>query len=338
MYPNTSTDATPYSDKLIFTVDVQGRVFKVKLAPTVKRQSKRSVVDDWRAWQDARYDGKKRCYKYANTVAPHFKEALYALAEGERGREVDLYATERLLNSKQVMPTRGKIYEFSRKSRSRLIEKAARLRAASGGVFITLTYRENMQDAALAKTHLDKVLRWLKYHKPFGAFIWRMEYQKRGAIHFHILALNVHFVDAEELTVYWQVLTADDSYPDVKAIRSQRRVLYYVSKYLAKTEQADKAGGDCGFISLPYLDNYTGRFWGVTNRKRLPLAPQTVVQVSNGDGRLFFDLKRYARRYWRGLSRRLQGFTLYAGNSARWLELLYAMLSSSEYESALDTG
>jgi len=117
-----------------------------------------------------------------------------------------------------------------------------------------------MQDHSEAKNHLDLLLRWLKYNYKEGAFLWRMEYQQRGAIHFHIIAFNVHRVEIEKVTKYWQELTGDDSYPDVETMHNRRKAVYYVSKYVAKRESNNPSG----FINEPYSEKpqFFGRFLG----------------------------------------------------------------------------
>jgi len=40
-----------------------------------------------------------------------------------------------------------------------------------------------------------------------------------------------------------------------------------------------------------------------------------------GSPQLLINLCRYARRKWRGMSKRLQGFSLFVGNSTQWMRL-----------------
>ena len=54
--------------------------------------------------------------------------------------------------------------------------------------FITLTYKENMQDIKQSRKDLDIFFKRLRRKYRNLKYIWVMEYQLRGAIHFHILA------------------------------------------------------------------------------------------------------------------------------------------------------
>ena len=228
---------------------------------------------------------------------------------------------------------RGKIGHFSDKSRKRLLDHTARLKSSVKGLFVTLTYRENMVDYKKSKKHLDLMLRWIKYNYAGYAIIWRMEEQQRGAIHFHLLVLGARFIRAADLTKHWQKVTSDDSYPDVKRIRNRRQALYYASKYVAKLPDSAQA---LGFINVPYSEkssfdaSWRGRFWGIINRDCLPLADLTEV-VFRGRLRPVVDFRRSASRKSRSVPRfgRITGFTLFGG-AGWWLRLweYYVSISS----------
>lgn len=304
-----------------YTVETQGSLFQVKTPSRLKRAQQKSTVDDKFAWLEAMRLARRDLFLASLTPNEPFRYVIGKIALNPPQKLIELMAQKYGYKSINRKPTRGIVTDFSKKSRLRLIKQTARLKASASGLFLTFTYRENMQDAKRAKADLERVLLWLKRKRPKGAFMWRMEFQKRGAIHFHVVAFNVHFVDANELTAYWQGMTRDDSYPDVSPMHNRRQAMKYVSKYLAKLPESDDASADSGFISVPYSDNYTGRFWGVTNRKMLPLAPLDRMEVHALSYKSVDDLRRYARRYWSGVSRRPQGFTLFVKNGARWMEL-----------------
>lgn len=258
---------------------------------------------------------------------------------------ITLAADARYQRFVAVNRRRGRISTFSKGSRRRLLRITARFRSDVSALFVTLTYRENMRDHKAAKKHLDYTLRWLK-RRHSGAILWRMEYQKRGAIHFHLLLFGADYIEIAELTTYWQYVTGDDSYPDVERCDGRRKVLAYVSKYLAKVEAADDdnaqparfspdcadGGAAAGLDNETYSDPngeplsispsagaFVGRFWGVIRRDMLPFA-DAIKAVFHGDARVIAEFRRYARRHWRGMSKKVQGFTLFC-NAARWFEL-----------------
>lgn len=313
-HPERNSTFDPLQSKLL--ISAQGNLFTVQALSSVRRSTKHSISDDVHKWENAQLVARLAITKFCeemNTCSPAlpFEMATKRLVDHIAGQIV----------AKKPERGRGAITEFSRKSRGRLLRVGARLKSNAVGVMLTFTYRENMRDHALAKNHLQLVGKWILYHYPLASLLWRLEYQERGAIHFHILAMNINWVDAVKLTSYWKALTSDDSYPDVKRVRSRRRVMAYISKYIAKMEQSQgKDTASNGFIYVPYLENFVGRFWGIINRKALPLAPLHVMLV-RGDKLLLINLRRYARRKWRGIRGKIAGFSLFVNNSSAWMRL-----------------
>jgi len=289
----------------------------VQLQSSTRRSTQTSCASDVKNWQDAQLAARRAIVQFCQdmqTVSP----ALPFLIANTKN--VNTLAGKAWQN-RAAGQGRGVVQHFSRRSRSRLLRVGARLKKDVFGVMATFTYRENMVDHAEAKQHLKLLTQWLQYHYKNTALLWRLEYQERGAIHFHILCLNINWVDAGAVTAYWQKLTGDDSYPDLKRLRSRRRVMAYISKYIAKMEQSEQASGmSDGFINVPYLQNFVGRFWGIVNRKCLPLAELEVMFV-RGSFQLLNNLRRYARRKWGGLSRRVCGFSLFVNDSKQWMRL-----------------
>lgn len=53
--------------------------------------------------------------------------------------------------------------------------------------FITLTYKENMQDLVKSKQHLSRFFKKIKSEFSDLKYIYVLQFQRRGAIHFHVL-------------------------------------------------------------------------------------------------------------------------------------------------------
>lgn len=91
------------------------------------------------------------------------------------------------------------ISEFSERSRYRLMDKSMKMRREGVPLpyFVTLTYRQNFTDTVAAKRHLDTFFkRWRRRAAATETqfrYVWKMEPQERGAIHFHI----AFFIDAK---------------------------------------------------------------------------------------------------------------------------------------------
>ncbi len=114
---------------------------------------------------------------------------------------------------------RRPVSAFSKSSQRRLLQTLLAIEwgqmAADGLVWIGLTYpgesRCVPQDGGTAKHHLRKFnLRWVRrYGKPMG--IWKMEFQRLGAPHFHLLLAKPAAVDIKEIREWiarswWEVV------------------------------------------------------------------------------------------------------------------------------------
>lgn len=177
--------------------------------------------------------------------------------------------------------TRGKVREFTRRSRTRLQQTLCAMPVAHVGrglLFVTLTYpREWPGSWPVWKRHLDTMAKRLA--RKFGAFgaVWKLEPQRRGAPHFHLLVVGVPFIAKAWLSQAWyEVVRSRDprhlaAGTQVQLARSHRGVVSYAAKYTAK------------YQALPESwQEGVGRWWGVYGRKNLGIvwlwAPLTQPQ------------------------------------------------------------
>lgn len=200
---------------------------------------------------------------------------------------------------------RGLVAGFSAGSRRRLIRKFARLQHVPTK-FYTLTYPEEFPDPQTAKSHLRAFMERMRRAYPQASGIWRLEFQDRGAPHFHILFFNLPFIHWSHVRKAWKEIIGvpDDQYVriEVKAVRSFKGVMSYASKYVCKPAAGDEGGeADPTLVSIAYL--HAGRVWGVHNRDYLPYAPKVYLVIRTETGRAFHDCKRLMRRYWRSITR-----------------------------------
>jgi hypothetical protein len=243
---------------------------------------------------------------------------------------------------------RGAVSGFSCKSRSRMLALVSSLNAKIHPVFVTLTYPLLWDNDPLAwKSDLDTFGKWLLRKYPGASFVWKLEPQKRGAPHFHLLVYGVPFLPWQDLAVRWaEIVNAcklPKSYPTekgkygahlfhewirnsvenydvsdhlkagvkVEAIRSRNGVMCYCSKrYMGK---------EC---ALPEGWEKVGRFWGVVGRKNLPRSQVLAVAISR---EAFAKVRRTARRWFaaKGLIRRGGGaLTLFTASHWQWIRVL----------------
>lgn len=94
---------------------------------------------------------------------------------------------------------RGEVKGFSKAARRRLIRKIGsidRNAVPQMPIFLTLTYpRDWPSDPKQWKKHLDTWVKRLKRKHSKVCAIWKLEPQKRGAPHYHLIVFNVPHVN-----------------------------------------------------------------------------------------------------------------------------------------------
>lgn len=201
---------------------------------------------------------------------------------------------------------RGKIRTFSRRSRARLMRLLAKLDKSKMPCFITLTYPSSFPSAKVAKGDLKAFLKRLMRLSPQAAGVWKLEFQERGAPHFHLLVWGLNkfalqFLREWVSRAWYEVVKSRDEKhlkagTNVQRVRSWKSVMGYASKYLGKD------------VEVP--EQEPGRFWGTFNRKALPWSEILRVCLS---WRVFYKLRRLLARVSR---RSLRGFEREWGFSA----------------------
>jgi hypothetical protein len=239
--------------------------------------------------------------------------------------EIEIYVDGSLLkvSKKRINPykggkrdwTRGKITKFSKRSRSRMMRKMAKINKSELPLFVTLTYpKEYSNNSEDWKYDYDKFKRRMKYRFHKFSCIWKLEPQSRGAPHFHLLVWGIPKYGLNEyISMMWYeaVGSGDPKHlragTQVQRIRSWRGVTYYVSKYMAKVEE------------LPPGWDFPGRYWGVSYRENIPWSRVEVFEVFQGQ---IILAMRYMRRYAGIKSRDYSSLSIFVNNPQRWKEVL----------------
>jgi hypothetical protein len=133
----------------------------------------------------------------------------------------------------------------------------------------TLTYPgEYPSDGVLVKYQLKRYLQEISRlaaingRKAECSHFWFIEFQKRGAPHFHIF--TTEFVDYKLCAELWYEIVASGDYRHLKAgvrveklIRGRGGLIVYAKKYAKKQEQKQ----------IPAEYRNVGKFWGVNGLK-----------------------------------------------------------------------
>jgi hypothetical protein len=162
--------------------------------------------------------------------------------------------------------------------------------------FVTLTYHNNWQGRDV-KRDLDSYIKRIRRYFPEVAYLWRLEPQRRGAPHFHVLLFfpqrqsKLSDVEEKKLSDSWhfvvdqgnihhakhgaKVIIFEDGYQGVQI---------YTTKYCAKLD-----GDGCKKL------NGVGKYWG--RSRNLPLDPIDEVVLSDSQDA---EVRRYCRRFLKG--------------------------------------
>lgn len=98
-------------------------------------------------------------------------------------------------------------------------------------IFITFTFAENVKDVKTALKKWRDFLRRIRYEYGSLRYICVIEFQKRGAVHFHVLFFDLPY----EIGIKnkWAKIWGH-GFLQIKAVQNIRSIGAYVSKYLTK--------------------------------------------------------------------------------------------------------
>lgn len=176
---------------------------------------------------------------------------------------------------------RGLITSFSDKSRNRLIRKLSTIHRRSEARAITLTFENNETDEQSAKSALHAFFERLRVDYRTIGCIWKLEYQTRGACHFHLLTWG-GWIDKDWISSTWdriarQNLTRGVS-PSTKIeyVGSLHNSGRYLSKYVCKGG-FQPGGENCG------------RIWGTHRKRFIPFVEPVTVGIDAERSRRILD-------------------------------------------------
>lgn len=219
---------------------------------------------------------------------------------------------------------RGGIKGFSYQSRRRLLELISYVkRDAELPCFVTLTYPGEFPSIERAKRDLKVFTQRFIRKFPQAGFIWKLEPQKRGAPHYHMLVWGVDVLELLSWTVNnWYSIAGNSDHnhylfhlgalsgskPCVSKVRSFRGVWSYASKYIGKTFEVAEWG-----------NKWTGRFWGIGNKGNIPFGQPMIVEVGYRD---VVNIMRFQRRFMNMRTNRDLNSLKTFCNADHWIQTL----------------
>ena len=148
------------------------------------------------------------------------------------------------------------VKEFTAKSRKRLAFVASNT-SIEFRYMTTLTYPAEFEsNGKIVKGHLNTFLTWLRRKNSGVEYLWFLEFQRRGAPHFHVL--TDCRLRKNEVSLEWFLIVGSDDDKHLMAgtrteqLRSKRGGANYAIKYAKKMVQK----------TVPEGYSNVGRFWG----------------------------------------------------------------------------
>lgn len=222
---------------------------------------------------------------------------------------------------------RGKVKEFSKAARRRMLYMMAKTDKTKKPIMITLTYPLNFPGSPGEwKRHLKLFLKRLVYTYPAAAGVWKLEPQKRGAPHYHILCWMPVFMMAElrlwVSKVWFEVVNSGDPLhllagTRVELVKSERGVMAYAGKYVGKVTDdlnlSEEVRGSWG---------QAGKWWGIFQRDNIPWAVLVTCELTYSEA---CKVMRLMRRAGKLRSRDYKSLNLLCGADF-WFDRLDRML------------
>lgn len=175
--------------------------------------------------------------------------------------------------------TRGDVIEFSKASRQRLAFVASNTEVEFTAM-VTLTYPKAFpSDGEIVKRHFKAFREALRRRQADVQYLWFIEFQKRGAPHFHLLLRGMRVSRKNQIwlskTWYRICDTGDPKHlragTRLERIRKRNGARHYAVKYAMKMQQK----------RVPRGYRSIGRFWGYT--KGVAPRPRQVARCTNDD-------------------------------------------------------
>lgn len=184
----------------------------------------------------------------------------------------------------EKMPTvrRGEVRDFTPAARLRMLKMLARMDwgKIADSQFVTLTYPDaNWEAPYQGRTQQrSQFIRWAESEmgKP-TPMLWRIEWKARKsgerigevAPHIHFVMLGADGIDPVGVNKTWTKIIGANQFvqTDVETCDRSKAPAMYVAKYAAKASSPLLDNG-------AYLNNSTGRHWGVTRKNMIPFHPE----------------------------------------------------------------
>jgi hypothetical protein len=162
-------------------------------------------------------------YSYEKTIYEGYNQEDH---KGRAGKSDKVTTIEEKEKNRQDSMTRAK-------QRLRRVINANIDQYGVSSKFVTLTYSENMEDIKSGNDDFKKFVKRLNYKLGIKLkYSVVIEFQKRGAIHYHMIAYNLPYIRNKQLKDIWR-----HGWVRVNKIDHLTNVGAYVTKYMTKANE-----------------------------------------------------------------------------------------------------
>ena len=201
--------------------------------------------------------------------------------KGKTDDELEMYTPEEI---------RGRVFRRARKRIVDLVNTNSfawknKYNRPYPPIFLTLTFKENIKDIEKANRIFSKFIQRFNYNitnqkKKYLKYVAVIEFQKRGAIHYHIVLFNLPFIKNiyDVLKNLWPV-----GYFKINKADNIRDVGFYIAKYMHKDfDDPRLKEHKCYFTSRDLEQPISISFIEVINIV-MPLIPKETLEYEQKD-------------------------------------------------------
>lgn len=168
------------------------------------------------------------------------------ILEGYKDKIKDIKGRQAIADPKSKLENRQKTCDRAKRDIRRIVNT----NIGEYSKFVTLTFADNVTDLRAANYEWKKFKQRLEFKIGYKLqYLVVIEFQKRGAIHYHVIMFNLPYIKNKDLQGIWR-----NGFVKINKINNCDNVGAYVCKYLSKDLFDDRLGGQKMYFSSRGLE------------------------------------------------------------------------------------
>ena len=164
-------------------------------------------------------------------------------------------------------------------------------------LFLTLTFKENIQDLKSANYEFIKFIQRFNYFithfkKPYCKYLKVPEFQQRGAVHYHVILFNIPFIENiyDELKKLWPA-----GIFKINVVDNVKNVGNYVSAYMTKGKVDPRLIGEKSYTASRGLHKPEEQWDASKIQKQVEEVPENFEQFEKDYEDPYYEATRYIK-------------------------------------------